>query len=101
VVSLAALVLAVSIGRQLAGRHGIWNAALAGAAVFLVIIVVAELLLPTINEVPAQFPADVLWYFRITSLGIQAVLWTMLGLGFGRLAERSLPSRGSAELSGS
>ena len=99
VLSVAALVLAVSIGRQLAARYGTWNAALAGAAVFLVVIVIAQLLLPTINEVPAQFPADVLWSFRITSLGMQAVLWTTIGLGFGMLTERSLmPRRGLGAL---
>ena len=94
-VSVAALILAVSLGRQLAGRYGTWNGTLAGAAVFLAIIVVAQLLLPTVNEVPARFPADVLWYFRITSLGMQAVLWTTIGLGFGMLTERSLMPRGS------
>jgi predicted cobalt transporter CbtA len=92
-ISVAALVLAWSIGRQLAGRHGTWNAMLAGAAVFLVIIVVVQLLLPAINEVPAQFPADVLWYFRITSLGMQFVLWTTIGLGFGILTARNLMPR--------
>jgi predicted cobalt transporter CbtA len=97
VVSLAALVLAVSVGRQLAGRYGTWNSTLAGAAVFLVIIVVAQLLLPTVNEVPAQFPADVLWNFRMTSLGMQFVLWTTIGLGFGILTERNLvPRQGPA-----
>ena len=88
--SVAALVLAVSIGRQLAGRYGAWNSTLAGAAVFLVIIVVAQLLLPPVNEVPAQFPADVLWSFRVTSLAMQVVLWTTIGLGFGMLTERDL-----------
>ena len=33
-----------------------------------------------------------LWRFRLASLGIQAVLWTTLGLGFGTLTERSLAS---------
>ena len=94
-VSVAALVLAVSIGRQIAGRYGTWNATLAGAAVFLALIVIAQLLLPTINEVPAQFPADVLWYFRITSLGMQLVLWTTIGVGFGMLTERDLAGRGA------
>ena len=88
--SVAALVLAVSIGRQLAGRYGAWNSTLAAAAVFLVIIVVAQLLLPPVNEVPAQFPADVLWSFRVTSLAMQVVLWTTIGLGFGMLTERDL-----------
>ncbi len=99
VVSLAALVLAVSIGRHLASRYGTWNSTFAGAAVFLVIIVVAQVLLPSVNEVPAQFPADVLWSFRMTSLGMQFVLWTTIGLGFGMLTERNLmPRHSPAEL---
>lgn len=51
---------ATAIGRRLAGRFGGWNAALIGAAAFIVIVVAAQLLLPGINEVPEQFPAVVL-----------------------------------------
>ena len=91
--SPAALALAVSVGRQLAPRLGAWNAALAAAGLFLVIVVVAQLLLPVIDEVPATFPADVLWRFRIVAFGIQAVLWTTIGLVFGVLSERSLTAR--------
>ena len=38
---------------------------------------------------PADFPADVLWRFRLASLGLQVVLWSTIGLVFGVLAERS------------
>jgi predicted cobalt transporter CbtA len=54
------------------------------------------LILPGIHEVPAGFPADVLWHFRVASLGTSAVLWATIGLGFGALAERRIaapPSR--------
>jgi hypothetical protein len=36
------------------------------------------------------FPSSVLWDFRIASLGVQAVLWTVVAVGFGPLAERVL-----------
>ncbi len=46
--------------------------------------------LPAVNEVPEGFPADLLWNFRVAAIGIQAILWTGIGLGFGALAERRL-----------
>jgi predicted cobalt transporter CbtA len=48
------------------------------------------LALPGINEVPATFPAQTLWQFRLASLGTEAVLWLTLGLAFGYFTERSL-----------
>ena len=38
--------------------------------------------------VPAAFPATALWRFRLASVGVQAVLWATLGIGFGALTER-------------
>ena len=82
----------VAPSRRLIARLGVWNASLAGGGVFFVLVVVAMLLLPAINEVPAQFPADLLWRFRITSIGIEAALWTAIGLAFGPLADAVLRS---------
>ncbi|MFC7533082.1 CbtA family protein [Actinoplanes sp. GCM10030250] len=59
-----------------------WRRAVAGAGGFLVVVVVAYLLLPTFDEVPQTFPATLLWDFRISSLGTQVVLWSVLGLTF-------------------
>jgi predicted cobalt transporter CbtA len=53
-------------------------------------VTIAYLVLPGVNEVPRDFPAAVLWRFRLASLGTQAVLWATLGLVFGALTERSL-----------
>jgi len=52
---------------------------------FLIVVVIGYALLPNINEVPATFPPDLLWSFRLTSLGTQAVMWTVLGLAFAAL----------------
>jgi Probable cobalt transporter subunit (CbtA) len=50
--------------------------------------------LPPIDEVPDHFSATTLWNFRLASLGVEAVLWTALGLAFGILAEYRLsPAR--------
>ena len=88
VISIAAMTLALSARKALVTRHGAWNAAIAGGALFVAIIALAQFFLPAINEVPADFPAAVLWSFRISNLGIQAAMWAVLGLGFGVLAER-------------
>jgi predicted cobalt transporter CbtA len=94
-ISLGGLTFAVAAGRRLALRLGGLQATLAGAGIFIAIIVIAELVLPDIDEVPGDFPAQVLWKFRMASLGMQALMWTTLGLLFGVLAERTLaqPSR--------
>jgi hypothetical protein len=89
-ITILAFVAAARIRRGLAGRLGAWNAGIAAALAFVAVIAVAELILPAVHETPAGFPADVLWRFRISSLGINAVLWTSIGLGFGVLAERLL-----------
>ena len=88
--SAAAAVAAFGTGRSLVARLGTWNATLVGSAAYVVAMVVAMLVLQPINEVPSEFSAVVLWRFRLASLGIEAVLWTTLGLVFGALAERQL-----------
>ena len=86
-ISIAALVIAVTLTRRLTSRLGAWNASFVGGAVFILLVVIAQLLLPPINEVPDQFPAVVLWRFRIASIGLEAILWATIGLVFGILAE--------------
>jgi len=47
--------------------HGTYTGVLAGIGVYVVVMVVAGVLMPTVNEV-GDFPADTLWYFRRDSL---------------------------------
>jgi len=66
---------------------------------------VVYVLLPKVAETPQPlrdasgaiiypgFPADVLYEFRLVSLGAQLVLWVAIGLLFGRLAGRLLGER--------
>ena len=46
------------------------------------------LVLPAAPD-PGEFPAGLLWDFRLSSLGTQLVLWTGLGVAFGLLCERA------------
>ena len=87
VLSIAAMLIALTAWRRLQASLGVWNASLAGGAIFIVLAVATHLLLPTIDEVPDRFPASVLWQFRISSIGIEAVLWATVGLVFGPMAE--------------
>jgi hypothetical protein len=91
VASIVAMVAAVSLARRLAMRYGSWNGVIFAAIAYIVFVGLVQYLLPAINEVPEQFSAIVLWRFRITSLGMHAILWTTLGLAFGAWAERDLP----------
>ena len=97
-ISIAAMVLAVRLARGLVLVHGGWDAALASGAVYIAIIAVAMIALPVVNEVPEHFPADLLWKFRIASLGMHAVLWTTIGVAFGALTERSFARRAGGRI---
>jgi predicted cobalt transporter CbtA len=76
------------VRRTLSVRFGVWNSALLAAALFLFIMSFVGYALPGIDEVPAGFPVTLMWKFRIASLGIQAVMWAILGIVFGWLTER-------------
>jgi len=41
------------------------------------------------------FDADVLWRFRVASIGAQAILWAAMGLAFAPLAERVFRAYGA------
>jgi predicted cobalt transporter CbtA len=88
--SLLVGILAAAFGRKLADKLGAWRGGLLAAGGYVVVIGVAAWLLPTIDEVPAEFPGSTLWSFRLASVGTQLVLWTALGLTFGALAEKAL-----------
>jgi hypothetical protein len=56
------------------------------------VVIAGAFLLPSIIEVSAEFPAVVLWKFRMASFGMQLIMWTTFGLVFGIVAERALRS---------
>ena len=92
-ISIAAISTSVVCALRWRRRWGDWNAAIAAAAGFVVVIAVTQLVLPDVNEVPDDFPAVVLWRFREASLGLHFVMWTTIGLLFGWLTERDARRR--------
>jgi predicted cobalt transporter CbtA len=90
VLSAAVLAGAVWLGRSLTRRYGAWSATLIAAAAYGVAIAIVMLVLPTIDETPADFPADVLYEFRLSSLGTQFVLWAVIAVVFGSMVHRLL-----------
>jgi hypothetical protein len=90
VLSVALLAAAVWLGRSLAQRYGAWSASLIAAASYVLAIAVVMLIMPTIDETPEGFPADVLYEFRLYSLGTQLVLWAVVAVVFASMAGRLL-----------
>jgi hypothetical protein len=88
-ISLAGMIASVTMKRSFVARFGEWNANLLIAACYLIWVAIAAFLLPAVNEVPDQFPAVVLWNFRIASAGAQLIMWVTLGLLFGALTQRA------------
>jgi len=105
VLSVASIVVAAVVRRKLVPRFGDWNSTLLVGAGYVVAMGICFVALPGFNEVPQlaipgvldtvadavlTFPSSVLWDFRIASLGVQAVTWTVIAVAFGPLAERVL-----------
>lgn len=114
--SVLAALVAVWLGRRLAGRLGNWNATLVGVLGFVLLVGVLMVALPSLGQLsvnvqqygalPSETPqplrneqgtivypgfdADLLYWFRLYSVGAQLLLWTVLGLCFAPLAERVL-----------
>jgi predicted cobalt transporter CbtA len=99
-ISIAAMVAAITLRKGLVPRYGGWAASLIGGAGYLAVVIVATFVLPEINEVPDAFPAVLLWHFRMASLGMQAIMWATIGLLFGWLTERAMVGSRSYRVSG-
>ncbi|WP_025736773.1 CbtA family protein [Mycobacterium genavense] len=103
--SVVLMIAAVWLARRLAERFGAWNGRLLAAGAYLVAVAVVMVALPTVDETPEPlrdasgviiypgFPADVLYEFRVLSLGTQLLLWVTIGLVFATLAGRLLGER--------
>jgi len=88
--SLIALIISVKISRGISVQTGAFNGFLAGAGSYIVLIALCQYALPPINEVPADFPAVVLWNFRVSAIALQAILWSVIGIAFGAMAGKVL-----------
>lgn len=113
-------VLATALARRLTRKMTTWSAVLIAGAAFAVVMGVLMLLLPTVGELSADvatygrhatetplpllnpqgaivfpgFDADVLYRFRLYSLIAQLIIWGVIGLIFGVLAERLMERSG-------
>jgi len=120
VVSVVVLVLAVVVGQRLQARLGTWNATLVAGVAAVVVLGIVMALLPALGELSTNaaasgsrmtetpqpltdpsgkivypgFDADLLYRFRLYSVGAQILLWGVLGVGFAPLAERVFRAHG-------
>ncbi|MCW5950976.1 MAG: CbtA family protein [Propionibacteriaceae bacterium] len=92
-ISVIAAALGIYLSRYLLPKLGAWYAGLVGVGVYLVISVIALAVMPRYDEVPADFPASLLYEFRLSSLVTQAVLWGVMGVVLGELSHRLYVSR--------
>lgn len=92
--SLAAAVVAARLRTQMRRSLGAFDATLAAIALYAALMLLTQWLLPSVNEVPADFPATLLWDFRVASIATQLVLWSGIGIAFGWSAERLLQRQG-------
>lgn len=103
-VSVLAAIAVVVLANRLRSRYDGWTAAFIGAGVYLAVVTVTAMLLPTVNEI-GDFPADTLWYFRRSSLITLAALWASIGVGLtvlvGRLHDRAAADLARRELAAS
>jgi hypothetical protein len=88
-IAVMAAIGAVVAGRSLVDRWGTWNGTIVAGLGYLAVVGLAAALLPGAPAHMGEFPAELLWRFRISSLGTQAALWVALGLIFGGLTERA------------
>lgn len=103
-ISLVAAALSSVVAQRVWKRSGAYAAVLAGVGAYLVVVVVAGVLMPTVNEV-ASFPADELWFFRRASLLTLATMWAAIGIALvglvGRLHGRESAVQRRRELAAS
>lgn len=78
-ISVLAAVVAVLLTRRLLTGRSTYQSVLAGVCTYLVVVVAAGHLMPTVNEL-GDFPADTLWYFRRASLVTLTTLWASIGI---------------------
>ncbi|MDV8021404.1 CbtA family protein [Rhodococcus sp. IEGM 1330] len=90
ILGLLAVAVAVYAAKAVASHTSVAIRVGAPLLAFLVVVGIGYALLPTVNEVGADFPATLLWEFRLSSLATQATLWLTLGLGFAFLTDRAV-----------
>jgi len=96
--SCIALFLAVYVGQKLRARTTLYRSSVAAGLGYAVVMMLVLLALPSFDETPAGFPADVLARFRVDAILSQLLMWGTIALVFAPLAERVLaPAQRTAE----
>lgn len=103
-ISLVIAVAATVLANRLWERYGAYVAVVSGAALYLVVMVIAGQVMPTVNQV-GDFPADTLWFLRLSSLLTLATMWTVIGVALtglvGKLYADSVRTQVRRELAAS
>lgn len=84
-VSIVAAIGAIVLARRLTASMGGWNAVVTAAGGYVVVVGFVAWLLPVVDEVPADFSADLLWRFRMASLTVETTLWLVTGLALATM----------------
>ena len=86
ILGLVAVGAAVFVQRLLAAQPGTVRV-IGAVAAFVIVTAIGYIALPGVNEVKPDFPATLLWQFRVSSLAVSATLWAVLGSAFAILTE--------------
>ncbi|MGH3860734.1 CbtA family protein [Actinokineospora sp.] len=89
-ISVVLVIAGTVLARSLTPRLGGFTATAVSVLGYVVVVTAVAKLLPSFQEIPKDFPADLIWDFRIASLGTSAVLWATIGTTFATLMSRSL-----------
>jgi len=103
-ISVLAAIGAVLLARRLLDSLGTYRTILAASGAYLFVVILAGLLLPTVNEI-GDFPGDILWSFRVANLLTIATMWAGIGVVLtglvGRLYEREVSAAARRDLAAS
>ena len=121
VASVLVAIASVWLGKRLRLRFGTWSATLLACTAFMVVIGALMAVLPPLGQLSANveqsgnlltetpqpmrnvtgaivypgFDADLLYRFRLFSVGAQAILWTAIGLTFAPLTDHVFRAHGA------
>ena len=87
-VSVLGALAAVAVARRAARRWSGVPGTIAGAMAYVVVVAVAALAFPKVDELGA-FPASILWDFRISSLLTLLAMWAVIGAVLTALVDRT------------
>ena len=87
-VSVLAVLAAVAVARAGVRRWSGVPGVVAGAATYVAIVGVAALAFPKVDEL-GDFPAGILWDFRVASLLTLLALWAVIGAALTVLVDRT------------